>query len=146
MQINFKNYKIKKSKDYFKKNSVYFFFKAPSKSAKSWITIDQNLKIVKLKYYKIFNKASKNIINKSIYKNINEAINGITFLIKPKTSNISKEILITNLESLCFNMLAIQLNNKIYQTVQIKSSISLNYLNATRTTFQFRLTSLKQSK
>ena len=146
MQINFKNYKIKKSKNYLKKNSVYFFFKAPSKSAKSWIVIDQNLKIVNLKYYKIFNKASKNIINKSTYKNINEAINGITFVIKPKTLNISKEILITNLESLCFNMLAIKLNNKMYQTMQIKNNFSLNYFYAKKITFQFKLINLKRSK
>ena len=146
MQINFKNYKIKKSKHYLKKNSAYFFFKAPSKSAKSWILIDQNLKIVNLTYYKIFNKASKNIINKSIYKNINEAINGITFLIKPKTSKISKEIVIANLEPLCFNMLAIKLNNKIYQTMQIKNSFSLNYLNTRKMAFQFGLIKLKESK
>lgn len=146
MQINFKNYKIKKSKDYLKKNSVYFFFKAPSKSAKSWIVIDQNLKIVNLRYYKIFNKASKNTVKKSIYKNINETINGITFLIKPKTSIISREILITNLESLCFNMLGIKLNNKIYQTMQIKNSVSLNYLNTKKVTLQFRSIDLNKSK
>lgn len=146
MQINFKSYKIKKNKHYIKKNSIYFFFKAPSRSAKNWILIDQNLKIVNLIYYKIFNKASRNIINKSIYKNMNETINGITFLIKPKSSKISRETLIVNLESLCFNMLAIKLNNKMHETMRVKNNFSLNYPNIKKMTFQFRLINLKKSK
>jgi hypothetical protein len=146
MQINFKSYKIKKNKHYIKKNNIYFFFKAPSRSAKNWILIDQTLKIMNFTYYKIFNKASRNIINKSIYKNINEAINGITFLIKPKSLKITKEILIANLESLCFNMLAVKLNNKIYQTMVVKNSFSLYYPNVKKIAFQFRLIHLKKSK
>ena len=146
MQINFKNYKIKKTKNYIKKNNIYFFFKGPNKNAKNWILIEQNLKLINFTCYKIFNKTSKKLINQSVYRNIKEAINGITFLIKPNFSKISKEILITNFESLLFNVLVIKLNNKIYQKTQIEKNYSLNYRNTKKLLFQFKLTSLKKSK
>ena len=146
MQINFKNYKIKKTKNYIKKNNLYFFFNGINKNSNSWILVEQNLKTINFDYYKIFNKTARKIINESIYKNIKETINSITFLIKLKTTKLLKQILITSFEFLLFNILAIKLNQKIYQVIQIKKNYSLNYQNTKALIFQFKLTNLKKSK
>ena len=84
------------------------------------------------------------MLNNSIYKTIKPAINSITFVIKPKTKQVSKQILTASFEPLLFNMLAIKLNNKIYQTTQLKNTYSLNYKDNKILVFKFAITNLKQ--
>ena len=146
MQINFKNYKIKKTKSYIKKNDMYFFFNGINTNSNNSMLIEQNLKTINFDLYKIFNKTSKKIINQSICKNIKETINSTTFLIKPKTTKLLKQILIINFKLLLFNILAIKLNQKIYQIIQIKNNYSFIYLSTKKLIFQFKLTNLKKSK
>jgi len=63
---------------------------------------------------------------------------------KPKIKRLFKQILISNFESLLFDMLAIKINNKIYQTTQLKNNYSLNYNDNKLLIFQFGLTHLKK--
>ena len=146
MELNFKNYKIIKATTYIKKNNLFFFFGGANRNSNDWLTIEQNLKNINFNYHKIFNKTSKKILNSSIYKNTKETINGITFLIKPKNKKLLKQVLITNFEPLLFNMLAIKINNKMYQTTQLKNNYSLNYIHNKQLILQFRITNLKKSK
>ena len=87
---------------------------------------------------------SKKTLNNSIYRTIKPAINGITFLIKPKAKQMLKQILMGSFEPLLFNMLAIKLNSKIYQTDQLKNNYSLNYKDNKMLIFQFGVTNLKK--
>jgi len=106
--------------------------------------VEQGLKNINFNYYKIFNKTAKKTLTKSIYKTIETTINSVTFLMKPKIKRLFKQILISNFESLLFDMLAIKINNKIYQTTQLKNNYSLNYNDNKLLIFQFGLTHLKK--
>ena len=146
MRLNFKNYKIIKTRDYIKKENIYFFFNGISKNSNNWIVTEQSLKTVNFNYYKIFNQMSRKILNKSIYKTIKWIVNSLTFLIKTKVNKLFKQALITNLKSILFNLLAIKINNKIYQIIQLKKNYSLAYQNNKRLVFQFKITSLRKLK
>ena len=144
MEFTSKNYKIIKTKDYIKKNNLFFFFGGVNRNSNDWILVEQGLKSINFDYYKIFNRTAKKTLNNTIYKTIKPAINGITFLIKPKAKQLSKQVLITSFEPLLFNMLAIKLNNKIYQTTQLKNSYSLSYSDNKILIFQFGIANLKK--
>lgn len=144
MEITSKNYKIMKTKNYIKKNNLFFFFSGIHRNSNDWILVEQNLKNINFNYYKIFNRTAKKLLNNSIYKTIKPAINSITFVIKPKIKQVSKQILTASFEPLLFNMLAIKLNNKIYQTTQLKSTYSLNYKDNKILVFKFVIANLKQ--
>ena len=144
MEFTSKNYKIIKTKTYLKKNNLFFFFCGIHRNSNDWILVEQGLKSINFNYYKIFNRTAKKTLNNSIYKSIKPTINSITFLIKPKTKQISKQVLIASFEPLLFNMLAIKLNNKIYQTTQLKNNYSLNYRDNKMLIFQFGITNLKK--
>lgn len=146
MQLDFKSYKAIKTKNYIKKENIYFFFNGVSKNSNNWIGIEQSLKTVNFDYYKIFNQMSRKILNKSLYKNIKWVMNSLTFLIKPKTNQLSKQILIANFESILFNLLAIKINNKVYQMIQLKKNYSLEYQNNKKLIFQFKIINLRKFK
>lgn len=146
MQLDFKSYKAIKTKNYVKKENIYFFFNGVGKNSNYWISIEQNLKTINFDYYKIFNQMSRKILNKSLYKNIKWVINSLTFLIKPKTNQLFKQILIANFESILFNLLAIKINNKVYQMVQLKKNYSLEYQNNKKLIFQFKIINLRKFK
>jgi hypothetical protein len=144
MEFTSKNYKIIKTKNYIKKNNLFFFFGGVNRNSNDWILVEQDLKNIHFNYYKIFNRTTKKTLSNSIYKIIKPAINGITFLIKPKTKQMSKQVLMASFEPLLFNMLAIKLNNKIYQITQLKNNYSLIYKDNKILTFQFGVTNLKK--
>jgi len=144
MEFTSKNYKIIKTKDYIKKNNLFFFFGGVNRNSNDWILVEQGLKSINFNYYKIFNRTAKKTLNNTIYKTIKPAINGITFLIKPKAKQLSKQVLISSFEPLLFNMLAIKLNNKIYQTTQLKNNYSLSYSDNKILIFQFGIANLKK--
>ena len=143
MKFSFKDYKIFKTKNYIKKNNLFFFFGGVYKSFDNWIFIEQGLKNINYNYYKTFNRTTKKIFNNSIYKPIESSINGITFFIKSTNQQLSKQVLVTNYEPLLFNMLSIKINNKIYQTTQLKKSYSLNYQDNKLLIFQYGITHFK---
>lgn len=106
--------------------------------------VEQGLKNINFNYYKIFNRTTKKTLQNSIYKIIKPTVNSITFMIKPRIKKLFKQILITSFEPLLFNMLAIKINNKIYQTIQLKMSCSLNYTDNKLLIFQYGVTHLKK--
>jgi ribosomal protein L21 len=75
---------------------------------------------------------------------IKPVVNGLTFLINPSINGVSKQVLTISLEALLFKMLAIKLNQKFYQTVQVKNNYSLHYKENKILIFQFRITDLKK--
>ena len=146
MQLNFKNYRIIKTKNYIKKENLYFFFNGITKDSNNWTIIEQNLKVIHFNYYKVFNQTSKKVFSHSIYKHTRWIINSITFLIKPNIKKLFKQTLSVNFDFILFNMLGLKINNKIYQTNQFKKNYSLNYKNNKKLVFQFKITSLRKLK
>ena len=127
MQLLSKSYKILKTKNYLKENDLFLFLNSISQNSCDEIIIEQNLKKINLKSYKIFNKTSKITIKNSLYQNSKELVNSITLFIKPVYNFIEfkKSNLFNNFE-LFLNMLAIKINSKIYSMNQLKEIISLN--------------------
>lgn len=145
MKLNFKNYKIIKTKNYIKKNNFFFIFNTINQNSNNRIKNEQNLMILNCSYYKIFNKTSNIVFENSIYKNSNSLINNIVVFLKVKINDvIFNKNSIINLEPYIF--LALKLNNKIYSINQFKLLNSFKYYNNKLLLYQFYLTSIKFSK
>jgi len=143
MEITSKKYNEIKTKNYIKTN-LFFLFNGLNRNSNDWILIEQNLKKINFKYYKIFNKISKLSIKKSIYRNYTITLNGITFIILPiKINKQLKHIELNKLELLLFNLLAIKVNNKIYSSIQLKDLNCLNYYENKLLLYQYGVTNLK---
>ena len=99
MDYNLKKYQIFKTEKYFKNNNFFFIFHSSKIKLKEWIQIEQTIKKLKLKHYKIFNGTTSKIVNNSIYKNYSKVICGLVLFLKPnfkltetKISEINKEL------------------------------------------------------
>ena len=69
MDFNLKDYQIFKLKKYFKNNSFFFLFHSAKLSLNQWIAVEQELKKLKLNYYKTINGTTLKTFEKSVYKN-----------------------------------------------------------------------------
>ena len=128
MDYNLKKYQILKLKKYFKNNNFFFILHSSKINSKEWIQIEQKIKKLKLKYYKIFNGTASKIIDNSIYANYTQVISSLIVFIKPtfKSTEIKLKILEKELKSL-FILLSVKLNNKIYFISQVSSINSFSY-------------------
>ncbi len=145
MDLNFKNYKINKTKNFIKNNKFFFFFHSAKLNSKEWLVVEQELKILKLNYYKIYNSATLKIFHNSIYKNFNNIICGIILIIKPnfKSSLINLNLLEKKKLKEIFLLLSIKLNNKIYLSSQLNE---LNIFSYKQNLFYLYKTLEKHSK
>jgi len=145
MKLLLKDYKTIKTKNFIKNSSFFIIFNGVNPHTSSRILTEQELKKLELSSYKLYNKTSKILIRVSIYKVIEPAINGITFLIKPfeKNKELSKQQITNNLKSLLFIMLVIKLNNKIYSARQFKHVNTLYYQQMKMLFYQYGLTNVK---
>jgi hypothetical protein len=145
MKLNSKIYKINKTKNLTKTNSLFFIYNGINQKATDWINVEQKLININFKYYKVFNKVALKTFENSIFKNSKFTINSTTFFIKPSLNdiNLKKHILINNFESLLFKLLAIKLNNKIYSIKQLNKTYSMTYKNNKILLYQFMITNLK---
>ena len=126
MKYELKKYKFSKIQHYFKTTKIFFFFHGTNLNIKNWTKIEQDLIQFKLKYYRLYNTLTINVLKNSIFRNITVLINGSIFLIslKNETNLIVHNIL--NINPSLF-WLSIRINNKIYSIYQIKSMTSLNF-------------------
>ena len=122
MDFNLKNYRVFKVKTYFKKCNFFFFFHSIKVISNEWVAIEQYLKKLKLKYYKIFNGTTRKTIDNSIYKNFSKLISGTILFVEPqfKTTVLNLNLLEKELKPL-FALLSIKLNDKIYSVEQLKN-------------------------
>lgn len=129
MKLHKKKYQIIKTKKYIKKNKLFFLSNIVAKPK-------QGLNIIEFNSFKIINKIANKKLKNSIFKNIKETINGLTFFIKliVKTT-LKKNVLLS-----CF--LAIKINNKIYPITIFKNINSINYTNNALLFYQYTFTNL----
>lgn len=141
MELAFKvqNYKVKKVKNYVKKNKLFFFFNGINKNYNNWLETQQNFKKIDLNCFKTFNKALSVGVKTSIYCNINSSISSVIFLVKSNKAkkNLLKKVIFNKLETLLFLMMLVKLNNKIYSKNQLKQINNLNYTDNSLVLFRF---------
>jgi len=144
MDFNFKTYQILKLKKYFKKNGLFFLFHSAKLSLTKWTVTEQNLKKLKLSYYKPLNKTTVKTFKNSIYKNLSSNIAGFILFINSscKTTELNLTSILKVLKP-SFTLVSIKLNNKIYSTAQVKG---LNDLSYNKSVFNFYKVLDKQLK
>lgn len=128
MDYTLKKYQIKKTKKYFKNNSLFFFFNFSKLKPKEWLKIEQQLQQLKLTQYKTFNGITKKIFYDSIYINYLNIITGLITLIKPNIQN--NELKLTELTKKLlplFTLLSLKLNTKVYLAAQFSKIKTLSY-------------------
>lgn len=128
MDFNLKNYQIVKLKKYFKNNDFFLVFQSAKLSLTKWAHTEQNLKKLKLNYYKPLNRTTVKALQSSVYKNFSSVIGGFILLINTdsKVSKLNLESIIKNLRP-SFSLVSVKLNNKIYSLLQLKDLKDLSY-------------------
>lgn len=128
MGFNFKTYKLIQLKKYLRKNGFFFLFDSVKLNKKKWTLNEQNLKKLKLRYYKPSNKITIKIFKSSIYKNFNFNIIGFIFFISScyKRTELKLSHVLKFLKP-SFVLISAKLNNKIYSIAQIKRLDILSY-------------------
>ena len=103
-------------------------FQSAKLSLNQWIAIEQELKKLKLNYYKTLNGTTLKTFEKSVYKNSSPIITNFVILIdsKFKTTEFDLEHLTKHLKP-SFSLISLKLNNKIYSSAQLKGVKSLSY-------------------
>lgn len=146
MKFNLKTYQEQKTKQYIKDSKFIILSINANQKSQNWITTEQELFKLKLRYYKIYNKTTKKIIKPSIYSNFVNVVSSTFFFLKPinNPAQIRTNIL-QLLNSILFTTLAIKLNKKLYVPMQSKNIISFNHKKNMSILYQFLLTNLKSS-
>lgn len=144
MRLNIKDYKIGKTKKYFKTNNLFFFVNGINQNALDWLLTEQGLKTTGFTYYKLLNKTTVKTLSNSIYTAVSPVIKGSTFIIK---SHFKKPFLKRTIQnafnSLFFELLILKFNNKMYSADALKNTYSLNYKETKLLLYQFNLICIK---
>lgn len=126
MDFNLKIYKQLKIKYYLKTVKFFFFFHGTSIKNNDWIKIEQSLSSYNLKYYRILNKLTINILNNSIFKNLIVLIHGPILILNSNNTKLTLKAL-EEINPL-IRLLSFRLNHKIYSKKQIKNFKSMSYI------------------
>jgi hypothetical protein len=146
MDFNFKTYQIAKFKKYFKNNGLFFLFHSTKSNLTKWTSTEQNLKKLKLSYYKPLNKTTVKTLKESIHKNFSSNITGFILFINSryKTTSLNLPSIIKALKP-SFTLVSLKLNNKIYSTAQLKGVNDLSYNKSLFTLYKVLDKQLKMS-
>jgi len=122
MELNHKNYKLKKAKNYIKLNKLILFSNKINLATKIKNDLVKGSKIILLR-----NSFIKKILKNSIYNNLTPLINGLISLtvINHKNSINVKNLLKLNNKNV---FIALKLNNKIYSPTQLNKLNNFNYV------------------
>jgi hypothetical protein len=128
MDFNFKTYQIVKLKKYFKDNGLFFLFHSTKSNLTKWTLTEQNLKKLKLNYYKPLNKTTVKTFKSSIYKSFSANITGFILFVNScyKTTSLNLPSIIKGLKP-SFTLVSLRLNDKVYSTTQLKGLNDLSY-------------------
>lgn len=146
MDFNFKTYQIVKLKKYFKNNGLFFLFHSTKSNLTKWTLTEQNLKKLKLNYYKPLNRTTVKTLKNSTYKNFSSNITGFILFVNSryKGTHINLPSVIKALKP-SFTLVSLKLNNKIYSTAQIKGLENLSYKKTVFTFYKVLDRQLKTS-
>jgi hypothetical protein len=146
MKLNTKEYQKIKTKEYLKKNRLFFFLNGVNRNSNDWRKTEQSLVAMGFMFLKSFNKITNKELKNSTFKNLKEIVNGPTFLIKPKaTAQLFRDVLLSKFCPLLFILIAIKINNKIYPLIVLKKNQNeINYTNNALLFYQFNVTNSKR--
>lgn len=145
MELTQRDYVLKKTKNYLKKGTLFIFCNGINKNAKEWLVTEQALRKLPVKSYKIFNKATLETVQNSIYFNTINTIACVGFFITlaKGTKEPVKQHLLNDLEVLLFTVLSIKLNNTLFSKTQLQNLSTFNYQENYILFLQFRTIELK---
>ena len=128
MDFNSKEYQSVKLKKFLKKNNLFFLFHSAKQDLNQWIYTEQNLKKLKLKYFKPLNGMTSKLLENSIYKNLSPVIGGFILFLNAnfKTTELKMKLIQKNLKP-SFELVSVKLNNKMYSTSQLKGLNIFSY-------------------
>nr|QDA21763.1 hypothetical protein [Proschkinia sp. SZCZR1824] len=138
MEFSSKYYKVFKTKAYLK-NDFFVFYSGVHKNSTEWLKTEQEFKKLKLAYYKGFNKTTKLLLNKSIYKTADFLIGSLTFFFKPTQFFTIKSLFQLDL----FILLGIKTNKNFFSSEQIKQVYSSDYQESVLLLYQFKVIGTK---
>ena len=128
MDFKFKVYQKSRLKNYFKNNDFFLLFHSAKLNLTRWVPVEQNLKKLKLGYYKPLNKITAKTFTSSIYKNFSSNIAGFIMFVNSYSKNTELNLIsLTKSLKPFFTLVSIKLNNKIYSTAQLKGLNDLSY-------------------
>jgi hypothetical protein len=87
--MKFKNYQNIKIKNYLKNYSLLFIANGINQNSKKQVLVKQELKKLKLIYYKIYNKLTTKIFKNSRCRNITKLIYSPVFFLTPIQKNFN---------------------------------------------------------
>lgn len=128
MKYNQKQYQIRKTQKYLKNSDFFFIYHSIKLNSKESVKIEQTLKKLKLKQYKILNGIASKTFTTSVFKNYSKLVCGLIIFIKPEY--FESQLLLNDLKKELKNlflMLSIKLNNKIYFVCQISKIKTLSF-------------------
>ena len=122
MELNHKNYKLKKAKNYIKLNKLILFSNKINLATKIKKDSVKGSAVILLR-----NSFIKKILQNSIYLNLIFLINGLTSLtvINHRNSINFKNLIKLDNKNV---LIAVKLNDKIYSPVQLNKLKSFNYI------------------
>ena len=128
MDFKFKTYQKVKVKKYFQNNNFFLLFHSAKLNLTKWMVVEQNLKKLKLNYYKPLNKTTTNTFKNSVYRNFSSNIAGFILFVNSryKSTEFNLSFIIKSLKP-SFILASIKLNNKIYSPAQLKGLNDLSY-------------------
>jgi hypothetical protein len=93
-----------------------------------WTNTEQNLKKLKLNYYKPLNGTTFKTFKTSIYQNFSSVVGGFIIFINTnyKTTELDLSSVIKSMKPF-FVLISVKLNNKIYSPAQLKGMKNLSY-------------------
>lgn len=144
MKLNVKDYKIKKTKEYFKNNNLFFVVSGINRSTLNWLLVKQKLKTIELNCHQPLNNITIKALNASILTKAGLVIKGSTFFIQPQQAKIFLgQKILTTFILLFFELLIIKFNNKIYSSSNLRKTYSISYKETKLLSYQFVVVSLK---
>lgn len=128
MEFNLKNYRIFKLKKYLQKNDFFFLFHSAKLDLTKWTNTEQNLKKLKLNYYKPLNGTTLEIFKNSIYKNFSSIIGGFVLFVNStdKKADYSLKEIVKSVKP-SFVLISVKLNKTIYSPSQLKGMKDLSH-------------------
>ena len=141
MKFKIKKFKYLKVKNYIKDIDCFLIFNGTN--TKEFVKMNQILKNLNLKYYKISNTLTKKVLNKSIYKNFKPLINSLIILLRFNNNNLNLKQLLNIDNSLKF--IGLKIHNKIYvnAVLNILTVKNINYTYANLAFLKLLKTCLK---
>lgn len=144
--LNFKAFKIIKTTKYIKNNNLLLFAYGINRLSNDWVSTEQKLDKLNIKYYKVFNTFPKNIFKNSIFTYSTNFIGTAIFFLHFKNNSHSfKKSNLKELSYILFYVLGVKLNNKIYSLEQFQKLNSFKYLKNKLILYKFCETCLLKS-